>query len=172
MKIKIIKMKEYKDGLTAKKNSLSFKKNTKSRNYINNYNSMNYSYIGNNNNFGQITNKFTFKTNSFQKMHNIKYNTDKKRSISIENYRSRGSSGKKYLKKFRLKGNKEKSTKNNQINNIFDSQKINKIKNEYFNEKKKERKKKKGSVDRAMNTGKMPCENFELCCHKPRNYRS
>ena len=107
-----LKMKEYKDGLTTKKNSLSFKKNTKSRNYINNYNSMNYSYIGNNNNFGQITNKFTFKTNSFQKMHNIKYNTDKKRSISIENYRSRGSSGKKYLKKFRLKGNKEKSTKN------------------------------------------------------------
>ena len=107
-----LKMKEYKDGLTTKKNSLSFKKNTKSRNYINNYNSMNYSYIGNNNNFGQITNKFTFKTNSFQKMHNIKYNTDKKRSISIENYRSRGSSGKKYLKKFRLKGNKEKNTKN------------------------------------------------------------
>ena len=107
-----LKMKEYKDGLTTNKNSLSFKKNTKSRNYINNYNSMNYSYIGNNNNFGQITNKFTFKTNSFQKMHNIKYNTDKKRSISIENYRSRGSSGKKYLKKFRLKGNKEKNTKN------------------------------------------------------------
>ena len=108
-----LKVKEFKDGQNDKKKSVSVK-NIKSRNNNNSYNSMNYSEIDNttNCNMGKITNKFNFKTNSYQKINNNKSNSVRNRINSIGNYRNWELSGKKYPKKIRLKESEDKNPKN------------------------------------------------------------